>query len=349
MNLKTDVWKPFYLTDLYDIQMGNGFDKNKLDEDNPEVNLVSRVSYNNGVDVKVGFVDGVNPFDAGLVTVALGGSYLGSCFVQEEPFYTGQNVAVMKAKYDEMTHMVNVFISGLVRFECKTKYYAFGRELNTHIRRDFDIKLPVKHNQDGSFFIDVNHTYSEEGYVPDWQFMEDYMKSLHHKPLTTGNSNTTISSLNCHNWKDFLLFDYFDILPGKYHYPDEYDEGTTPYYSASNENNGIGQYIDLQPDFEGNCIVTGKIGCTAFYVPEDFCATSDVNIFKPKFNMTNYVGLFIATVINFNENYKWAYGRQCRVGNSKKITIKLPVDTNGNPNWQFMEDYIKSLPYGDRL
>ena len=78
MNLKTDEWKPFYLTDLYDIQMGNGFDKNKLDEDNPEVNLVSRVSYNNGVDVKVGFVDGVNPFDAGLVTVALGGSYLGS-------------------------------------------------------------------------------------------------------------------------------------------------------------------------------------------------------------------------------------------------------------------------------
>ena len=57
MNLKTDEWKPFYLTDLYDIQMGNGFDKNKLDEDNPEVNLVSRVSYNNGVDVKVGFVD----------------------------------------------------------------------------------------------------------------------------------------------------------------------------------------------------------------------------------------------------------------------------------------------------
>ena len=348
MNLKTDEWKPFYLTDLYDIQMGNGFDKNKLDEDNPEVNLVSRVSYNNGVDVKVGFVDGVNPFDAGLVTVALGGS-LGSCFVQEEPFYTGQNVAVMKAKYDEMTHMVNVFISGLVCFECKTKYYAFGRELNTHIRRDFDIKLPVKHNQDGSFFIDVNHTYSEEGYVPDWQFMEDYMKSLHYKPLTTGNSNTTILSLNCHNWKNFLLFDYFDILPGKYHYPDEYDEGTTPYYSASNENNGIGQYIDLQPDFEGNCIVTGKIGCTAFYVPEDFCATSDVNIFKPKFNMTNYVGLFIATVINFNENYKWAYGRQCRVGNSKKITIKLPVDTNENPDWQFMEDYIKSLPYGDRL
>ena len=29
--------------------------------------------------------------------------------------------------------------------------------------------------------------------------------------------------------------------------------------------------------------------------------------------------------------------------------IKLPKDKNGQPNWDFMETYIKSLPYGDRL
>lgn len=55
MNLNVSEWKEFYLKNLYDIQMGNGFDKNKLDEENPEINLVSRVSYNNGVDVKVGY------------------------------------------------------------------------------------------------------------------------------------------------------------------------------------------------------------------------------------------------------------------------------------------------------
>ena len=40
------------------------------------------------------------------------------------------------------------------------------------------IKLPIQHNPDGTPYIDPNHTYSEDGYVPDWQFMEDYMKSL---------------------------------------------------------------------------------------------------------------------------------------------------------------------------
>lgn len=141
-------------------------------------------------------------------------------------------------------------------------------------------------------------------------------------------------------WKEYLLTDYFDIVPGKYHYSDEYEEGTTPYVSASNENNGVGQYISLVPDFEGNCIVTGKVGCTAFYEAEPFCATSDVNVFKPKFDMTPAIGMFISTVINFNENYKWAYGRQCRVGNSKKIKILLPATTSGEPDWQYMEDFM---------
>ncbi len=143
MNLDTQNWQPFYLHRLFDIRMGNKFDKNKLDEDSPEVNLVSRVSYNNGVDVKVGYVDGVEPFPAGYVTVALGGSYLGSCFVQEDPFYTAQNVAVMKPYVSEMNRDVCTFISGLVRYEAKTKYYAFGRELNTHIKTDFSISLNI--------------------------------------------------------------------------------------------------------------------------------------------------------------------------------------------------------------
>ena len=29
--------------------------------------------------------------------------------------------------------------------------------------------------------------------------------------------------------------------------------------------------------------------------------------------------------------------------------IKLPVTPNGEPDWRFMEDYIKSLPYSKNL
>ncbi len=39
----------------------------------------------------------IKPFKAGLMTLALGGS-LGSCFIQNKPFYTAQNVAILEEK-----------------------------------------------------------------------------------------------------------------------------------------------------------------------------------------------------------------------------------------------------------
>ena len=33
----------------------------------------------------------------------------------------------------------------------------------------------------------------------------------------------------------------------------------------------------------------------------------------------------------------------------KKSLIKLPVDSDGKPDYKFMEDYIKSLPYSINL
>ena len=107
--------------------------------------------------------------------------------------------------------------------------------------------------------------------------------------------------------------------------------------------------INLLPDFSGNKLIIGKIKCSTFYQPLPFCVTSDVNILTPKFKMSIYIGLFIATVIENSEGYKWNYGRQCRINDTKNIKIKLPVDSKGDPDWQFMEDYIKSLPYSSNL
>lgn len=168
--------------------------------------------------------------------------------------------------------------------------------------------------------------------------------------------------LNVKEWKEFNITKLFDIGAGNYYSSDYYDEGTTPYISASATNNGVGQMINLSPDFSGNKIVTGKVECKAFYQGEPFCATSDANVFSPKFTMSKYVGLFLTSIISFNENGKWSYGRQCRVGDSKGIIIKLPVQKRDDgtpildekktfsddgyiPDWQFMERYIKSLHY----
>ena len=134
-------------------------------------------------------------------------------------------------------------------------------------------------------------------------------------------------------------------------FPSEYSEGNTPYLSATTVNNGVGNSIDLEAEFDGNVVTTEKVKCTSFYQSKPFCATSDVNILRRKDHIpiNKFVGLFLASVIDFNEGYRWNYGRQCRVGDTKAIKLKLPAIKNAQgeyePDWQWMEDYIKSLPY----
>jgi len=176
VDLDIEGWKEFYLHKLFNTSMGNGIDAISTTNDNPKYNYVSRDSNGNGV---VGFVDeveGQKPFPAGAMSLALGGSFLGSCFIQKEPFYTAQNVGILQEKEPLSIH-TKLFISTLIRNECKIKYQAFGRELNSHFRKDFTIKLPVLMNGN-DYIFDKNKKYSDKGYVPDWEWMEIYMKSL---------------------------------------------------------------------------------------------------------------------------------------------------------------------------
>lgn len=322
--------KTFLLRDIVNIDYGNKFDLQKMTFDNPTINFISRTGLNNGLSAIVDKIDNKEPYPAGCLTIALGGS-IGATFYQNKPFYTAQNIAVVKF-YKEISLYAKLYLAEVIKYEVKNKFRAFGRELNKHIKTDFTVDLPTDNIGE-----------------PNWNYMSEYIKTIRHRPITTKNVLNDFKELDTHNWQEYKLSDLFNIKAGIYHYSDEYEEGKTPYVSAANTNNGVGQNINLKADFNGNCIITGKVGCTAFYQANDFCATSDVNIFTAKnFTLNKYIGLFLVSVINKSENYKWSYGRQCRVGDSQSIIIKLPTKDN-KPDLQFMEDYIKSLPYSDRI
>lgn len=155
------TWREFALNELYLVEMGNKFDLSKMTQEEPSVNFVSRISFDNGVVGAVDRLEEVGPYPAGKITVSLGGSYLGSFFVQDEPFYTGQNVAVLTPKFREMNIFTHLFVATLVRKEARTKFYAFGRELNTHINESFSIRLPA--DETGS---------------PNWNAIDSYMQNF---------------------------------------------------------------------------------------------------------------------------------------------------------------------------
>lgn len=122
--------------------MGTKLDRVKMQTDNPEIDFVGRSNENQGVTAKVNRIEGLLPYQAGNLTLALGGAYLGSCFIQKNDFYTSQNVVVLKPK-NEMSFETKLYISAVIFRESQLGYKAFIDELNPHIKTDFSIPLPV--------------------------------------------------------------------------------------------------------------------------------------------------------------------------------------------------------------
>lgn len=154
-------WKKFHLydTNLFDIDMGTKLDKVKMTEINPTVNFVGRANANNGITATVDAIEGLKPYDAGCMTVSLGGEYLGSCFIQPKPFYTSQNVIVLIPKWD-MSFEIKEFISTMIFKESQIYYKAFVDELNRHVKEDFSFWLPA----------------TSTG-KPNWKYMDDCMRT----------------------------------------------------------------------------------------------------------------------------------------------------------------------------
>lgn len=165
--INSQQWAYFHLYDMFDIDMGSKLDKIKMKMDNPQIDFVGRANKEQGVTAKVNIIENIPPYKAGNLTLALGGAYLGSCFIQRNDFYTSQNVIVLKPKTN-MSFKVKQFLSTTIFVESQLHYKAFIDELNPHIKTDFEFKLPV-----------------DTGGNPDWKYMEDYISIIETKVKRT--------------------------------------------------------------------------------------------------------------------------------------------------------------------
>ncbi len=133
----------------------------------------------------------------------------------------------------------------------------------------------------------------------------------------------------------------------------KYIKGNISLITATSENNGVIEFLDYNTFRDSKKIFKDKITIdmffNVFYHKEKYFSDDNVHTLIPKFNNGNkYIYLFLVSSLK-QLQYKYAYGRQVRLSRLNYDTIKLPADKQGNPDWQFMEDYIKSLPYSSNI
>lgn len=56
--------------------------------------------------------------------------------------------------------------------------YDYGRKVTERKYLDDILRLPIQKDNTGNPIIDEDKKYSDKGYIPDWKFMEAYIKLL---------------------------------------------------------------------------------------------------------------------------------------------------------------------------
>ena len=174
------------------------------------------------------------------------------------------------------------------------------------------------------------------------------------------SNNRKKKELDTKVWGDFNVGKLFEVSLGKPIHKNSIRTCSTkaqsrdiPYVTRTKKNNGIEMYIDRKVlDNAGylqaqNCLTIGAEGFKAFYQKNSFATGNKVNILRNK-HLNLEIGLFLNCVLNLEIEKKFGYGRGLVKSRIMELSIKLPKKDN-QPDWYFMEDYIKSLSYKESL
>ena len=104
-------------------------------------------------------------------------------------------------------------------------------------------------------------------------------------------------------WQRFQLNELFEIKKGRRLTKANIGEGITPFIGAIESNNGYREFVDSDPNHEGNTISVNYNGSVAeaYYQPAPYWASYDVNVLYPRFNMTALTAIFISTLIRWEK------------------------------------------------
>lgn len=157
MKLDDCEWDTFYIGDLFTVKRPSA--RNKDDYSEGSVPFVASGSVNNGVLKCCEPIEGEKLDEAGCITVS---PVDGSAFYQPYPFLGrgGAGSSVFMLYGERLNLYTGQFIARMVFNTCSGKY-SYGRMGNKDSIKRERIMLPV----------------TEDG-LPDYQFMEDYVREL---------------------------------------------------------------------------------------------------------------------------------------------------------------------------
>ena len=351
MKFDTSGWGEFKLSDLFSVNSSNKiFHANKIKEiyDIEQENTypyVVRSAVNNGIR---GYINENEKFLNPANTLSFAQDTF-SVFYQEKPYFTGNKVKVLIPKFENFNKIIALFI--VANYQKSLIDFSWGTSSTTSDIEDIMIGLPTKNNE------------------PDWEFMENTIKSTQNKMtkiikayelVKNGgggtfnlnaykqylSSNPNLTPLNTLQWREFKIGELFNnIRQGARLKQTDHIKGNLPFVMAGTENTGISGFIGNENarKFKANALTIDIFG-NVFYRDYEFGASDDVGVFWNENNSVKEKSmLFLSVVISKSLQGKFDFGHKLRASQSYDIKILLPINQNNQIAFEFMENFISAV------
>lgn len=153
-------------------------------------------------------------------------------------------------------------------------------------------------------------------------------------------------TLNNVEWKEFYFSDIFEqiyIAPSSD--SNKLEKGEVVFIGRSSTNNGLQDFVEVNGKkiIKGNCITISMVGePRAFYQVYDFTCSQNILILRNDKYLNKNISLYLSSLIdNYLKSKGYGYGYPVGLKRVLRNKLLLPITSDGSPNWQFMEDYIK--------
>lgn len=341
LSLDDRDWNPFTIEEIFTISSGKRLEtRNKIPGIRP---FAGAVDSSNGIS---GFVGNTNEsLDKHVLGVNYNGS-VGLCFYHPYEIIFSDDVKRFHLINYPDNHRIMLFMKVVI--EQQRIKYSYGYKFNATRMSRQTILLPT----------DILGE-------PDWKFMEDYIREREEMliercrkflmkriaDIERERERVTadldgLAPVYEKTWAAFPLASLGAITSGRDIYAQERTDGKTPYVTSGSQNNGIGYFVgNCNETLDSGYIALNRNGAVgkAFYHPYLSLMGNDCRKLHLKAADNNeFVGNFISVAISMQSKC-FSYSRKLGTARAKALRVMLPTDESGKPDWQYMEDYAKSI------
>ena len=333
--IKIDNWKSFYISEIFytekkgkNIQVPTGAMISKKSLEDGTTPRVTVSNFNNGI---TGYYSDLSDKNYRVYENFISVSFLGTVFYQSNKASLDMKVHCLKPIKHNLNLYTATFLVNIIKKAISN--FAYQDQLSSTVLPNLIIKLPIKNNE------------------PDWEYMEYYMKNIMQESQQNieklSKVKTIKNKIDTRKWKSFKIGKLFEniIKPPVLHTKEVTENfNGIPYVVRTKFDNGIKYNVEKKPQMKpspAGTISFGAENATFFYQEREYVSGRDIYYIDTR-HLTKYACLFMVTCLQtITEKYPYNYGMFPEL--VKKEEIKLPVNKNGEPDWEYMENYMKKV------